>query len=64
MKYKGYNVDPIDEKQFITLFNAENKEKNVNWNDVYPKVVELVKEVFIAAARAHPEMKMNNVIKR
>jgi hypothetical protein len=61
MKYKGYTVDPINEEMFIKMFNTESKEKNITWTDVYPKIVELTKEVFIATLRTHPEMHMDNV---
>jgi hypothetical protein len=62
MKYKGYNVEPINEEQFVNLFNAENKAKNISWKDIYPKIEELTREMFIAVLRTHPEMHMDNVI--
>jgi tubulin--tyrosine ligase-like protein 12 len=56
----GRKLEQIHFDEFIKDFNEENKEKNVKWDDVYQNIKIMVKELFLAVKRTHPQMHWPN----
>lgn len=52
----GHKLEQIHFEEFIKLFNQENKEKNVTWENVYDKIKQMVRELFMAVKQVCPQM--------
>ena len=57
----GHNLTQIHYHEFIPEFNNEYKNRNVVWDDVYNKIKQMVKELFIGVEMRYPEMHAENV---
>jgi len=62
MTYSGRKQDEISPEWFLETFDQVHKDKNVTWPHAYGKIKEMVREIFTAIGRAHPEMHNKNVI--
>jgi len=56
MTYSGRKQDEIAPEWFLETFDQVHKDKNMSWNDVYGRIKDMVREIFTAVNRAHPEM--------
>eukprot|EP01017_Pseudomicrothorax_dubius_P022577 TRINITY_DN24420_c0_g1_i3.p1 TRINITY_DN24420_c0_g1~~TRINITY_DN24420_c0_g1_i3.p1 ORF type:complete len:123 (-),score=26.21 TRINITY_DN24420_c0_g1_i3:17-385(-) len=52
----GRKLEQVSMEQFIERFEEEHAPENLKWNDVYVKIREMVKELFVAVAVAAPKM--------
>lgn len=58
----GHNLTQIHYNEFIPEFNNEYKQRNIVWDEVYNKIKQMVKELFIGVEMRYPEMHTDNVI--
>lgn len=57
----GHNLTQIHYNEFILEFNEEYKHRNITWNEVYNKIKQMVKELFLGVEIRYPEMHTENV---
>jgi hypothetical protein len=57
----GHNLTQIHYTEFIPEFNQEYKHRNIAWAQVYDKIKQMVKELFIGVEMKYPEMHTENV---
>lgn len=58
----GHALTQIHYHEFIPEFNEEYKQRNVNWDQIYEKIKDMVKELFVGVEMKYPEMHAKNVI--
>jgi len=60
MTYSGRKQDEIAPEWFLETFDQAHKDKNISWDLTYGRIKDMVKEIFTAVNRAHPEMHNKN----